>query len=151
MTGRAPPPDADAPEQVEWAGKFVLAKRRGRWEYAARAGETGAFAFHPYLTTAKATYRVAATTAVGSHDANAFGLYDAYGNVAEWVQDCYVANYTGAPIDGSAVSPERCTRRVYRGGAYSDQSAALRSAVRKSAPPTLRLPTLGFRVVRDLN
>lgn len=32
------PPDADAPEQVEWAGKFVEAKRRGRWEYAGRAG-----------------------------------------------------------------------------------------------------------------
>ena len=31
------PPDADAPEQVEWAGKFVEAKRRGRWEYAGRA------------------------------------------------------------------------------------------------------------------
>jgi len=31
------PPEADAPEQVEWAGKFVVAKRRGRWEYAGRA------------------------------------------------------------------------------------------------------------------
>jgi ADP-ribose pyrophosphatase len=31
------PPDADAPEVLEWAGKFVVAKRRGRWEYAGRA------------------------------------------------------------------------------------------------------------------
>jgi ADP-ribose pyrophosphatase len=31
------PPDADAPEQVEWEGRFIVAKRRGRWEYAARA------------------------------------------------------------------------------------------------------------------
>ena len=37
MTARALPPDADEPEQVEWAGRFVVAKRRGRWEYAARA------------------------------------------------------------------------------------------------------------------
>jgi len=37
MTERPPPPDAELPEQVEWAGKFVLAKRRGRWEYASRA------------------------------------------------------------------------------------------------------------------
>ena len=37
MTERPLPPDADAPETVEWAGKFVLAKRRGRWEYAGRA------------------------------------------------------------------------------------------------------------------
>jgi ADP-ribose pyrophosphatase len=37
VTDRALPPDADAPETVEWAGDFVLAKRRGRWEYASRA------------------------------------------------------------------------------------------------------------------
>lgn len=37
MSERALPPDATAPEQVEWAGKFVVAKRRGRWEYAGRA------------------------------------------------------------------------------------------------------------------
>jgi len=32
------PPDAEAPVEVEWAGKFVQAKRRGRWEFAARTG-----------------------------------------------------------------------------------------------------------------
>jgi ADP-ribose pyrophosphatase len=37
VTERPLPPDADAPEQVEWAGQYVVAKRRGRWEYAGRA------------------------------------------------------------------------------------------------------------------
>lgn len=37
MSHRALPPDAEAPETVEWAGQWVLAKRRGRWEYASRA------------------------------------------------------------------------------------------------------------------
>jgi len=37
VSDRPLPSDADAPETVEWAGKFVLAKRRGRWEYAGRA------------------------------------------------------------------------------------------------------------------
>ena len=36
MSERPLPPDADAPEKVEWAGQFVVAKRRGRWEYASR-------------------------------------------------------------------------------------------------------------------
>lgn len=36
MTERLLPPDADAPEQVEWTGKWIVAKRRGRWEYATR-------------------------------------------------------------------------------------------------------------------
>jgi len=37
VSDRPLPPDAHAPEQVEWAGEFVEARRRGRWEYAARA------------------------------------------------------------------------------------------------------------------
>lgn len=39
MSERPLPPDADAPEQVEWAGEFVQARRRGRWEYAGRPGD----------------------------------------------------------------------------------------------------------------
>ncbi len=33
----APLPDAEQPEQIEWSGKFITAKRRGRWEYVSRA------------------------------------------------------------------------------------------------------------------
>lgn len=29
--------DHDSPEEIVWQGKFVTAKRRGRWEYVARA------------------------------------------------------------------------------------------------------------------
>ncbi|MBO9518559.1 MAG: NUDIX hydrolase [Porphyrobacter sp.] len=36
MTERPLPPDAHAPEQVEWTGNWIAAKRRGRWEYATR-------------------------------------------------------------------------------------------------------------------
>ena len=28
--------DADAPEEVMWEGRFIAAKRRGRWEYVSR-------------------------------------------------------------------------------------------------------------------
>ncbi|GGD96285.1 DNA mismatch repair protein MutT [Tsuneonella deserti] len=31
------PPDAGAPEEVVWEGRFVTAKKRGRWEYVSRA------------------------------------------------------------------------------------------------------------------
>lgn len=30
-------PDADLPEQITWQGRFITAKRRGRWEYVGRA------------------------------------------------------------------------------------------------------------------
>ncbi|MGE4323574.1 MAG: NUDIX hydrolase [Sphingobium sp.] len=29
--------DRDAPEQIMWEGRFITAKRRGRWEYVGRA------------------------------------------------------------------------------------------------------------------
>jgi ADP-ribose pyrophosphatase len=31
------PPDADAPVETVWQGKFITAKKQGRWEYVARA------------------------------------------------------------------------------------------------------------------
>lgn len=37
VSERPLPSDAEAPEQIEWAGQFIEARRRGRWEYAARA------------------------------------------------------------------------------------------------------------------
>lgn len=30
-------PDLDAPEEIVWQGRFVTARRRGRWEYVSRA------------------------------------------------------------------------------------------------------------------
>lgn len=32
-----PVPDADAPEEIRWQGKFIAAKTKGRWEYVSRA------------------------------------------------------------------------------------------------------------------
>ncbi|MEY4870008.1 MAG: hypothetical protein RIS11_1202, partial [Pseudomonadota bacterium] len=29
--------DSDLPEEIVWQGKFVTAKRKGRWEYVGRA------------------------------------------------------------------------------------------------------------------
>ncbi|MES2336772.1 MAG: NUDIX hydrolase [Pseudomonadota bacterium] len=31
-------PDADAAEEIAWAGRWIVAKTRGRWEYVSRVG-----------------------------------------------------------------------------------------------------------------
>ncbi|HEY0027329.1 MAG TPA: NUDIX hydrolase [Allosphingosinicella sp.] len=34
--------DADAPVEVVWKGRFIQAKKRGKWEYVSRVGEVSA-------------------------------------------------------------------------------------------------------------
>src|SRR5262252_1849810 len=40
------------------------------------------------------------------------GLFDMAGNVWQWVQDCWNADYIGAPTDGSAWKTGDCEKRV---------------------------------------
>ena len=83
---------------------------------------------------------------------NAFKLYDMHGNVWEWVQDCYVGSYKGAPSDGSAVgsaSDENC-RRVVRGGSWTSTPKNLRSAIRHYYFPGNQHYDSGFRLARTL-
>lgn len=87
---------------------------------------------------------------VGSFVANPFGFYDMAGNVSEWVQDCWHANYVRAPITGVAWDNPGCDRRVVRGGYWASSERQARSAARMSAPQSLKGPQLGFRVARDL-
>jgi len=121
------------------------------WEYAARAGQTEAYAYGARVTATQATFRARQTTPVGAHEANAFNLYDMHGNASEWVEDCYAANYDLAPIDGVAVQADDCRRRVYRGGSYIDQAPVLRAAARRSSEGNSRTQGIGFRVARSLD
>jgi len=146
----------DAQAYLDWLNRQVGGLRyrlatEAEWEYAARAGQTEAYAYGPRVTATQATYRARQTTPVGAHDANAFGLFDMHGNVGEWVEDCYAANYELAPIDGGAVQSDDCNRRVYRGGGYADQAQVLRAAARRAAAPAYRQRGVGFRVARTLD
>jgi sulfatase modifying factor 1 len=51
------------------------------------------------------------TSPVGSFPPNQFGLYDMLGNVMDWNEDCWNANYSGAPTDGTAWQSGDCGRR----------------------------------------
>ena len=84
------------------------------------------------------------------------GLCDMAGNVLEWVEDDWHANYTGAPSDGSAwVDEPRDPRfRVARGGAWLNATGAdggvtvrvsFRAQVSKSG-----LNYQGFRLARSV-
>lgn len=78
------------------------------------------------------------------------GFYDLYGNVWEWVQDCY-GDYAHAPRDGSAQDPADCRVRVVRGGSYLLPSGFGRASARYRLTPGARRPDVGFRVAMDLD
>ena len=131
------------------------------WEYACRAGTTTPFYFGDTIVTQIANYNGAVyldeppgerrdeTTAIDHFGmANAFGLSDMHGNVWEWCQDHWHANYENAPTNGSAwVEGGNADVRVLRGGSWDDRPAYCRSAFRVNDYPVFRSDDIGFRVV----
>jgi formylglycine-generating enzyme required for sulfatase activity len=72
------------------------------------------------------------------------------GNVWQWVQDCYNADYNGAPTDSSAWVTGDCERHVVRGGSCCYYPVDPRSAYRYGDFKRDQNYTTGFRVGRTL-
>ncbi len=143
-------------------GRVYRLPTEAEWEYAARAGTVSPFNTGETISTEQAnydgtnTYGQGArglyrqrTMEAGSFAPNAFGLYDMHGNVSEWVSDCYVDGYAGAPADGAPRSDISGCSRVLRGGSWIDHPRAIRSAYRARMTPTARFIFRGFRVARE--
>ena len=111
------------------------------WEYAARAGTTTAYHMGARLTPRDGNVRskaasggglrpndgVGKTTPVGQYGPNAWGLFDAHGNVWEWTAE-----------------------GVLRGGGWSFSPTAARSAARLELGENTRYDVNGLRLVREV-
>jgi formylglycine-generating enzyme required for sulfatase activity len=167
----------DAQIYVQWLSKITGKPYRllseAEYEYATRAGTTTAY---PWGDDIKLNGQVMAncndcgsrwdmmqTAPVGSFPPNRFGLYDMVGNVWEWVEDCYHANFQGAPTDGSAWIAVGCENRTARGGSWHSTRDSVRSASRSEAATTTttlgavhqptsgdRFTNTGFRIARTI-
>ncbi len=90
------------------------------------------------------------TAPVGSFAPNRFGLHDMLGNVWQWTEDCWHADYrAGAPVDGSPWNKTGdCVRRVVRGGSWDGLQWFVRTGRRVWGYSVLRFTSSGFRVTR---
>lgn len=156
-----------AQSYVQWlsriTGKNYHLPSETQWEYAARAGSSGAWSFGDAAQANQyAWFEGNSTNAlhpVGSLRPNAWGLYDMHGSVWEWTQDCYEdwghydhfdSRYGKAPQDDTAWQSGICNKRVARGGSWNDGVARLRSASRYYNSPLHPTSLLGIRVARSL-
>ena len=83
---------------------------------------------------------------VGLSAANAWGLSDMHGNLAEW---CLDAVDEQPPAAAPAIDPLATDGplRVLRGGSWSDPPAWGRAASRDLQPPDRQHPSIGFRFI----
>jgi len=160
----------DAVQYAGWisakTGQSYTLPSESQWEYFARAGEESdwlggsAAAICHYGNIAGnetgfdwrhklcADDAALSTMPVGSYLANAFGLFDVIGNVAEWTLDCMNLSYLDAPADGSSWSRGMCSSRMTRGGSWFTGTKESRLSARFNLKNGDRNDFTGFRLVR---
>jgi len=169
----SPPDPAAAPETeplvAVLGGTGYRLPTEAEWEYACRASTLTPFHFgmRGGLKLANCQAAVSTggygaslewkslgrTTKVGSYPANAWGLFDMHGNVAEWCGDWY-GEYLAAKENPPEVTvdpqgPAQGTHRVLRGGSWLLQDRQSRSASRMFHAPREQKYYGGFRVARS--
>ena len=152
---------ADAEAYARWlsrkTGQAYRLPSEAEWEYAARAGTETARYWGRAIGQDRANcdgcgsaWDDRRTAPVGSFAPNAFGLHDVLGNNWEWVADCYLSSYAGAPLDGRPRLEGDCGYRVVRGGSWESDTRRLRAANRNKLDEDDIDDDFGFRVVREL-
>jgi formylglycine-generating enzyme required for sulfatase activity len=82
------------------------------------------------------------SVAVGSYKANAWGLHDMHGNVAEWTR----SRYLPYPYSATHDKLEASGKRVIRGGSWYDRPKRCTSSFRYGYRPYQKVYNVGFRV-----
>ena len=131
--------------ELEW-----VLPTEAQWEYACRAGTTGAYGVTgtPRTIGWHKANSGGTTHQVAQMGTNAWGLCDMHGNVWDWCADVHGDYPSGSVTDPVTDSGEASTSpdRIFRGGSWRDDASRCRSALRSCGPLGYSLNSLGFRV-----
>lgn len=132
------------------------------WEYAARAGTTGAYEFGAADRLGQHAWFAGnaeqKTHPGGQKKPSRWGLFDLYGNVSEWCEDVYDAKYYGiSPKDDPHGPPNtgKDVKRVIRGGSWKSSAEQCRASFRQGeatgdSDACFSTDYCGFRCVRRI-
>ena len=135
-------------------GKKYRLPTEAEWEYAARGGAntTYNFIYSGSNTLNDVAWNSAnsnnQTSAVGTKQANALGLYDMSGNVFEWCNDWY-GNYSNTAITNPQ-GPSSGSVRVFRGGSWYSYGYTNRASSHDPSPG-YRFNDYGLRLAISSN
>jgi formylglycine-generating enzyme required for sulfatase activity len=146
---------------VNYYGALAYARHLGKrlpteaeWEKAARGGIADApYPWGHHIDTSLANFerKRRGTTPVGAFRPNGFGLFDMAGNVSEMVSDFYADDYYKRSPERNPRGPELGEVHTIRGGDWLSGTQGLRVSNREAGtPPSLYLPNVGFRCVKDV-
>jgi formylglycine-generating enzyme required for sulfatase activity len=149
----------DAAVFAMWVGCRLLTE--AEWEYACGAGGAGQWCCeHAEQLPRFAWFSENSggiPHSVGTREPNAFGLFDMHGNVWEWCQDDYSADFYAQaalndPVNDLSTrsgATTAGTHKVQRGGSFYSLEEMCRTRFRLHDPAQYCAPDLGFRIARD--
>ena len=142
--------DIFLPRLNKITGRTYRLPTEAEWEFAARGGKQskgykysgsdniGVVAWYTGNSGGK-------THQVGTKEPNELGIYDMSGNVWEWCGDWYGSYSSSAQTNPTG--PSSGSKRVLRGGSWSDDAWYCRVSNRTYSIPSYRYDDSGFRVV----
>ena len=138
---------------IPMGGKLRL-PTEAEWEYACRAGTTSRFWSGDQIGPSQASLRVSGRKMklepAGAFQPNPFGLYQMHGNVSEWCSDWFSPYSFASSGNVDPKGPADGSRKVIRGGGYSNPPFSATSYWRQSYEPDTRSGNIGLRPVLEL-